>query len=295
MNANQTRIGGVRKSLGQWIDARFGGMAKPGRARTRTKATLAVEGLEGRVVLSGTSTVGPSAISKLALKIVTASENYTLQQPQQLPAVINYLESPTSLSFELSSWGIPQTVSTSVFAYGTSDLDNVLQYSDFAVVDSIVAIDLLTHPTSIPSADVAAAFVTSYSSSVSAISSASAWLTLYKAVNVSAAPVPTQLSQNAQDLLQSQQVVQSAVAQSTSTPAPSQGSSTQSQGSGQTQNVNPIFTPAVVSQAVASLSGSPTWQAAASWALTGNPYDAYAQFGSQFPYFPSQLQANSGT
>ena len=98
MNATQTRTGGVRKSLGRRIEEWLGGRAKPARGRARTRAALAVEGLEGRVVLSSVPQLGSIVNQAIASNIVQVSVLLTYQHPQSLPTVVNALESSQVLS-----------------------------------------------------------------------------------------------------------------------------------------------------------------------------------------------------
>jgi len=195
MNATQTRTGGERQSMGPWIDRWLGGRAKPARGRTRTRATLSVEGLEGRVVMSGVSAVGLPAIQNVASAIVKNAEQYCLQQPQKLPAVISSIETPGELSALLNIVGIQTNVSGENFF-----LQQGSQYTDFALVEIDVSLDLLTQPTSVPSADVASAFVTSFTNAVTSIKTASNNLGIYNTYQQlsqsSAASLATSLSKS---------------------------------------------------------------------------------------------------
>jgi hypothetical protein len=64
VNATQIQTGGERKSMGRWINGWLGSKAKAAHGRARTRATLSVDRLEGRVVLSSftTSALGSSPI-----------------------------------------------------------------------------------------------------------------------------------------------------------------------------------------------------------------------------------------
>ena len=119
MNATQTRTGGVRKSLGRRIEDWLGGRSKPARGRARTSAALAVEGLEGRVVLTGTSPVVTSPIQTLASVIVQSAESVSVQQPRNLTPVINVLESPQNLPSLLNDVGVQFSVSSAVAGSAT--------------------------------------------------------------------------------------------------------------------------------------------------------------------------------
>jgi hypothetical protein len=135
MGANQTRSGGERNSLGQRIGAWLGGRARRDRGRARTRAAVAVEGLEGRVVLS----LSPSqAIPAVAKAFVQAAESATQQQPEKLASVINLLESPQVLGRILALVeGRADNLNPSL---STSVANDVIQ---FAEVDLYVAFDLV--------------------------------------------------------------------------------------------------------------------------------------------------------
>ena len=174
MNATQIRTGGERKSMGRWIDSWLGSKAKLAHGRARTRATLSVEGLEGRVVLSGATIMGTTAIQNLASAIVQSSEHLVLQQPQKLSTVISYFESSQELTALLKISGVQTSASPDNFF-----LQQSLEYFDFANVDYDVAVDLLTQPTSVPSADVASALVTSLDNVVTSFQTGSSDFAIY--------------------------------------------------------------------------------------------------------------------
>ena len=192
MNATQTRTGGVRKSLGRRIEDWLGGRSKPARGRARTSAALAVEGLEGRVVLTGTSPVVTSPIQTLASVIVQSAESVSVQQPRNLTPVINVLESPQNLPSLLNDVGVQFSVSSAVAGSATkaSLLSGALENCWIEAVDSSAAIDLLTQPSSVPAADVASAFIATVNNMETARQTASADLNLYK-IFASVTPIST--------------------------------------------------------------------------------------------------------
>ena len=162
MNATQTRTGGVRNPLSRRIEGWLGGSAMPDCGRARTRAVLAVEGLEGRIVLSGAGTFGPTVIQNLASAIVQSSEHTVLQQPQKLPTVISSLESSQELTSLLNVVGVPTSDTFGSNIY----LQQAAQYEDFTQVEVDVSLDLPTQPTSVPSADGISAFITSFDNAV---------------------------------------------------------------------------------------------------------------------------------
>jgi hypothetical protein len=182
MNATQTRTGGVRKSLGRRIEEWLGGRAQPARGRTRTRAALAVEGLEGRVVLSGVSAFGTAPIQSLASVIVQYAESVSVQQPQNLTHVISVLESPQNLPSFLQDVGVRFTVSSAAAGSAAKAywLSGAIENCGLEAVDYSAAIDLLTQPTSIPAADVASAFIATVENMETALHTASADLNLYE-------------------------------------------------------------------------------------------------------------------
>lgn len=188
MNATQARTGGMRKSLGRRIEEWIGGRAKPACGRVRTRAVLGVEGLEGRVVLSGTSPVVTSPIQTLASVIVQSAESVSVQQPQNLTAAINVLESPQNLPSLLNNVGLQFTVSSAVAGSATkaSCLSGGIENCWIEAVDSSVAIDLLTQPSSVPAADVASAFIASFQNMQTAHLTATVDLELYQFLPTSA-------------------------------------------------------------------------------------------------------------
>ena len=260
MNATQTQIGGERKSMGRWIDRWLGGTANPARGRTRTRATLSVEGLEGRVVMSGVSTVGATAIQNLASVIVQYSENLVLQQPQKLASVISYLESSQELTSMLNIVGIQSNASGENMFLQTG-----VQDTEFALVEIDVSLDLLAQPTSAPSADVASAFVTSFANAVTSVQNALNNFSIYNIINAFDKPSqPSAASLNNSTAPQSfgvwtgtgttplsQLLDQTVLSLSTNSTNPALGNTTQSQTGGLSPNGGNAI--AVASQAVTDL------------------------------------------
>lgn len=121
MNATETRTGGARKPLGQRIEKWLCGRATPAGGRTRMRAALAIENLEGRVVLTQMS-LGPAPLQLIASEIVQTSASLTYQHPQSLPTVVNALESPQVLSQAMNLEGVRPNSSIS-FWMDVSDID----------------------------------------------------------------------------------------------------------------------------------------------------------------------------
>jgi hypothetical protein len=162
MNANQTRTGGVRKSLGRRIEEWLGGRANPACGRSRTRAALAVEGLEERIVLSSNLTLA-QAIPLVAKAIVQYAESQTQQQPQNLASVIKLCESDQVLVPLLSQAEGDKTLSA-----GGLNADMQCTF-----VDIFVAIDLFPTSGAQPSADTKAAIVTSLTNAMTELTNAS--------------------------------------------------------------------------------------------------------------------------